>query len=87
MPLDKRSGMSTYSDPANNAVALTPADGADLAYTTSALLIGTGGTLIVDTAGGQTSVPIKVQSGQLLPLRVTRVRFTGTTAGDIVALY
>jgi hypothetical protein len=87
MALDKRSGVSTNSDPADNAVAVVPSDSTDLTYVASALIIGVGGTVIVDTAGGQTGVAIKVQSGQILPLRVTRVRSTNTTATDIVALY
>ena len=87
MPIDKRSGATPASDPVSNAAQVTPDDGNDLTYITSALVIGTGGNVKVNMAGGQLGVVVKAQSGQLLPFRVTRVWATGTTATDIVAVW
>lgn len=77
-----------YSAPASGAATVTPNDAADLAVAPCrSLFVGTGGTIVVDTVDGDTSVPLLVPTGFILPLFVTRVRNTGTTADDIVALY
>lgn len=69
-----------------NAAAVTPSDTANLTPVAWALLIGTGGTLKVDTLGGQTGVALTAPAG-LFPLMVTRVYATGTAATGIVALW
>lgn len=71
--------------PATNAAAVTPSDSADLAVFARALWVGQAGDLVVTMLGGQT-VTLAGASG-LLPVRVRRVRATGTTAGAIVALW
>jgi hypothetical protein len=69
-----------------NAAAVTPSDTANLAPMAWALFIGTGGTLKVDTVGGQVGVTLTVPAG-LFPVMVTRVYATGTAATGIVALW
>lgn len=71
----------------NNAVAVTPNDSADL--TKPAILsIGTGGDVTVDCLETGTNITFKNrQDGSELPVRVTRVYSTGTTASNILALY
>jgi hypothetical protein len=69
-----------------NAAAVTPSDTNNLSPAAWSLLIGTGGTLKVDTLGGQTGVALTVPAG-LFPLMVTRVYATGTAATGIVALW
>jgi hypothetical protein len=71
---------------APNLHPVTPDDNADLPVWASGLWVGEGGTLRVDTVGGQTDVLLVVPSGIILPFGVRRVRATGTTALNIVAL-
>ena len=73
-------------NPAASAVAITPAD-SDLAKRTRAIYVGVGGNLTVTMAeGGNIVTFVGVVSGSVLPLRVTQIRLTGTSAGSIVAL-
>jgi hypothetical protein len=75
--------------PAITFAAVTPAD-ADLPkYPTRALYIGNGGNVSV-TDGGATPSTVtffNVPAGTVLPVQVTRVNTTSTTASNIVALY
>jgi hypothetical protein len=71
---------------AHNLYPVTPNDNADLPVWASALYVGVGGTLRVDTVGGQTDVPVVAPDGIILPFGVRRVRATGTTATSILAL-
>jgi hypothetical protein len=77
---------SGVDGPASNAAAVTPNDSADLTTATRALWVVVEGDVTVDLIGGQTAVTFKNVQG-LLPVRVTRVDATGTTATDIVALW
>jgi hypothetical protein len=79
---------------AENALAVTPhasnpAKGAGSADAGPvALYVGTGGNLTVKVRWSATDVVLKnVPSGTILPVAVTHVRATGTTATDIVALW
>lgn len=76
--------MSHVSDPAKYAVAVTPSDSTVLNPTRS-LYIGVSGNLSV-VINGQTVAFANVPVG-ILPVEVTRVRATGTTASSIVALW
>ena len=74
--------------PAHNAAAVNPADGSDLPVFSTALFVGGAGAIKVDMVGGTTAVTLTgVVAGSVLPLRVSRVYATGTTATNIVALY
>ncbi|GEM_PF-4688332 len=53
---------------------------------TSGIYVGTGGTLIVADMDGTSATFRNVASGQILPIKVTKV-LTGTTATDLVFLY
>lgn len=75
------------SSPAENALAVTPDDTAAIAQASRALYVGQGGDLAVEMLGGESVVLGNVPAGALLPLRVTRVRATGTTAARIIALW
>lgn len=73
--------------PAQSFFAVTPNDQVELPQTTKALYVGTGGTLVVLPALGNTLVTfVKVQDGSILDIRVRSVLATGTTAGNIVGL-
>lgn len=82
---DWRSGLDS---PAAHAVAVTPNDSTDLSTSSRGLYVGTAGDVVLDTVGGETSVTFaNLAAGTQLPVRVARVRATGTTASNILALY
>ena len=54
---------------------------------TKALYVGTGGDVAVTTVGGQVVVLSNVPSGALIPISVTQVRSTSTTASNIVGMW
>lgn len=74
-------------DPASQAAAVTPNDSADLTSVARGLYVGGAGAVNVDMPDGSTVLFSGVNSGQILPVRVRRVRATSTTATSIVALY
>lgn len=71
--------------PADDAAAVTPHDTNDLDHVSRALWIGTAGNVSVVTKNGST-VTFPNASGWM-PIRASRVRATGTTATDIVAVW
>jgi len=86
-PLDTYKPYSSgLESPASNFVLVTPNDAAELAVLPRFLIIGTAGTISLTNADGQ-DITFPVQAGQVLPLRPTRVRTTGTTATGIVAAW
>lgn len=81
-----------YSDsvqaPARKAVAVTPHDTNPLTDVPKALYVGAAGNIacrLVDDGADVTFVG--VTAGAILPIRVSHVRSTSTTASSIVALY
>lgn len=81
------SNTSGLDSPAQNAAAITPSDTTDIAVVTRAIYVGTGGDLKVTMRGGQTVTFKAVQGGTLLPIRVSRVLSTGTTAANLVGVW
>lgn len=76
----------TREMPARNAAAVTTHNTNDLPIVARALWVGVAGDVSVILAGDEASVILKNVSG-LVPVSVKRVRTTGTTATDIVALW
>lgn len=72
--------------PPQNALEVTPNDGADLPFVTRALNVADAGAVSVVTKGGQT-VTLTIAAGIPFPIRAVRVRSTGTSATGIVALF
>ncbi len=73
--------------PAIRAAAVTPSDGADLGFVTRALYVGAAGSVVVDMAESGTTITFAgVTAGTFMPIRVKRVRSTGTTASSILAM-
>lgn len=77
--------MSNVSDPARYGAAVTPSNVTDLAAPTRALYIGGTGTLSVEMRNG--TVNFTAVAVGILPIQVTRVNSTGTSATNIVALW
>lgn len=71
--------------PAHGAVAITPTDGVVFPSTRS-LYVGTTGNLVVRMVDGQTVTFTAVPVG-IFPIQVDIILATGTTAGNILALY
>ena len=72
-------------------VSVTPSDTVDITgvnpNTPAALFVGVGGDIQVITIGGSTLILKNIADGSFLPIQVTRVMATSTTATDIVALF
>jgi hypothetical protein len=74
----------TYA--AVSLAAVTPADSGSLTNPSRAIYVGTGGDMAVVMLDGSTGTFKNVSSGTLLPISVTQVKLTGTTAANILAL-
>jgi len=72
--------------PALHAFAIVPDDVSDLPEITRALFIGTEGTVVLTTKSGNEVMFTGLSSGDILPVRVARVKATGTSATNIVGL-
>ncbi len=72
-------------------VVVTPSDSTDItgsnANTPATLFVGVGGNIDVVTLGGSTLLLKNIADGSFLPIQVTRVKATNTTATDIVAIF
>ncbi len=77
-----------FAAPADEAAAVTPSDTVDLAVPTRGLYVGGAGNLSVEMkTTGSAIVFTGVPQGSVLPIAVTRVNATLTTATAIVALF
>jgi len=76
-----------FAVPAQDAAAVVPSDSTPLSGQVSAFFVGTGGSVVVVTAAGSTVTFANVPSGTTVPLAISQVKATGTTATGIVALY
>lgn len=70
-----------------DGAVVTPSDSVPLAFVTLYLFVGGAGNIAVITAAGNALTITGVAAGTLIPLRVSQVNATGTTATNIVALY
>lgn len=72
-------------EPGSNAEAVTPSD-STIIYSRG-IWVGTGGNLAVTMYGGTTVTFANVPAGTLLPIKVSKVMLTGTTASDIARIW
>ena len=88
--------MSSKTKPSEYAVAVTPSDTVDIDFSQKAaasrgLYVGSGGDVSVEMVGPglttSTVVFVAVLTGTLLPIEVTRVNSTATTASSLVAIW
>lgn len=73
--------------PVSNAAAVATSDSNDLQYVTRGLYVGGAGDVKVTMKGGQTETFYSVGAGTVLPIRVSRVWATGTSATNLTALW
>lgn len=76
---------SGYGNPAFSVAAVTPSN--TTVISARALYIGGAGNVAVTALDGSTATFTSVPAGTILPVVVTKVMATGTTATNIVALY
>jgi hypothetical protein len=69
-----------------NAAAVTPSDSTDLGYVTRALYVGGTGDIVATVAGSDVTFK-SVPTGTVLAVRTSRVKSTGTTAPNLIALW
>lgn len=77
--------MAGMTDPAYGGVAVTPSDSTSLSGV-RALYVGVAGDVAVTMKGSSTAVTFKAVPVGILPIQVSKVMATNTTATDIVAL-
>jgi hypothetical protein len=79
-----------YSDqagnPARHAFAINPHDSTELSITPKALLVGMSGNVVLRAIDSMLDVTITAAAGQIIPIRASFVRSTGTTASQIIGL-
>lgn len=86
--MDRFANNSTSLDsPASDAAAITPSDSADLSVIPRALYCTGDGTVRVTMRNGGDPVTLPMIYGVPLPVRVSRVWATGTTATGIVGVW
>lgn len=78
---------SSLESPARCAATILPNDTVVLHRVTRALYVGEQGDLAVEMVEGTRVVFRNVPAGGLLPVRISRVLETDTTAGGIVGLW
>ncbi|MBL8771143.1 MAG: hypothetical protein JNK30_07140 [Phenylobacterium sp.] len=76
----------TDTSPAENAVAIDYSGGDVTVGRCRALLVGVAGNLKVDMRGVGTGVTLPLPAG-LIPVSITKVYQSGSTATGVVALY
>lgn len=76
----------TIAGPAEHAFAITPDDDNDLGQFARAIYVGGSGAIAITLPSGDDVVLSGVAAGTLLPIRVARLKATGTTATHIVGL-
>lgn len=78
---------SSHLSSATQLAVVTPSDAVDLPQVAKSLWVGGAGNVSVIAEGDTVPVTLTAAAaGTLIPLRVKRVRATGTTATAIVAL-
>jgi hypothetical protein len=75
----------SLTSPPEHGAAVVP--GADLGHVTRALYVGGGGDVAVRLQDGTELTFANVPTGTLIPIRVTRVLATGTSATQIIGLW
>ena len=77
---------------ATSAVAVTPSDTVTIQNNSGdtrgcLVYVGVSGDLAVVTSAGETVTFKAVPQGMILPVQVTKVLATGTTAADLISLH
>lgn len=79
-------GGDSVTAPARRAFAIIPHDSQPLPLVTKGLCVGMSGNIALRAIDSEDDVTLSVVAGQLLPIRITHIRATGTTASGLVGL-
>jgi len=79
--------MATDTSPAANGTTVTASDSTILPEPTRAIFVGGAGNVAVTMHGGGSLTFTGVPAGTVLPIKVTQVLSTGTTATSMLALW
>lgn len=77
----------SLTSPAIDGQPVVPSNTALLAQVSRAIYVGTAGDISAELASGTQVTFIAVPAGMILPLRLRKIRATGTSAQNIVALW
>jgi hypothetical protein len=77
--------MSFYSNCGGAAQDITPSDTTELSAV-SVIYVGVTGNIALVTANGDEVTLQNAQAGSVIPVRVKKVKATGTTATGLIAL-
>ena len=72
---------------ATSGVSVTPNDSTSLSKVTRGIYLGGSGDVVVTMADGMDVTFKSLAAGVIHPISVTKVKATGTTATNIVAVY
>lgn len=73
--------------PSGSFAAITKSDSVDLAFVTRGVYVGGSGDVVAVSPAGDVVTFSNVAAGTVLPIRVTRINSTSTTATGMVALF
>lgn len=76
--------ITSLDSPATSGEAITPDDATDLSFVTRGLYIGSTGTVAVVMLSGDEVVLNDAQAGVIYPIRIRRLKATGTTAAGLI---
>ena len=76
----------SLAGPASHGFAVTPSDSTLLSETTRGIYVGTTGNIAALMLSGASVTFASVPAGAVLPVRLTKILATGTTAGSIIGL-
>jgi len=86
--IDKfQSNQDGLSDPCDNAFAITPSNSTDFDYVTRGIYVGGAGNIAAVMLDGSVVTFVGATAGSILPIRVSRVNSTNTTATNLVGIY
>lgn len=77
----------SLTSPAIDGTMVAPSDTTPLSHVTRAIYVGGGGDVQAELVSGSQISFAAVPGGVMLPMRVTKILATGTTASGIVALW
>ncbi|MEM6711376.1 MAG: hypothetical protein AAF590_03750 [Pseudomonadota bacterium] len=80
------SHMAGLESPASDGFVIVPSDSADLSSVTRAIYVGSGGDLVATMKSGTSITFTGLLAGTVLPIRVSAVAATGTSAGNLIGL-
>ena len=77
----------SLTSPPEYAQEIAPSDAAALPFVTRALYVGGAGDVALRLMGGAEVTLRNMQAGSLIPIRIDRVKASGTTATGLIGLW